>query len=437
MKYFVFIMAAVCVPPFAFLLSLNRHWVKYAFVGILLAMCIYLRTSINFFSHEDYRGSARGMEVSLAHLMAFALIGAMIFARKFRSWMPDLGYGFYLVYFLLCLPSLSAAEDRLIAWFEVWKMILLYFFYIAVFNYLKLTDDLHTVIGSLAVFAIINMLYVVYLHFCGVYQPHGVFPHQNSMAVAMQLLGPIFFAAYMMFGLRSLFSMLCSFAFVCAAMATLRSYSRMAMMLVPFNYGLVFLLCAIIGRPRYWWLRILPIVAMGLLVLVAMLPRIIERYQKAPEASANTRVELALCAWEMIKDEPWRGVGINNWGIKINLPYEYAERAGRMPNRREGYADGIVETVYLLVCAECGIPALLAMLAWFGWYLFKSLTLMIRLRGTESFFVPAGCLAGFVSIYVQSVFEWVLRQQLNLICLMFVFAILSYLNDKRLLSTTK
>ena len=53
----------------------------------------------------------------------------------------------------------------------------------------------------------------------------------------------------------------------------------------------------------------------------------------------------------MILDEPWRGVGINNWGIKINPPYEYAERAGRNRNRGDDFKDGIVETVYLLVGA--------------------------------------------------------------------------------------
>ena len=279
-------------------------------------------------------------------------------------------------------------------------------------------------------FVIINMMDIVWLHFRGVYQPHGVFPHQNCMAVAMHVLGALFFAAYMMKGLRSFFACLCAVAFLCAAMATVRSYSRMALALTPLNYGLAFLLCAVIGRSHWWLMRILPIAAGGLLVLALMLPRIIERFENAPEASGNTRVELARCAWEMIKDEPWRGVGINNWGIKINPPYEYAERAGRETNRGEDFADGIVETVYLLVCAECGIPALAAMLAWFGWYLFKCIALMRRLRGTEWFFVPVGCFCGLLVTYLQSCLEWVLRQQLNLICLLFIFAILSYLDGK-------
>ena len=430
MKYLVFVIVAFGVLPFAFVLSLNRKWLKYAFWGILLAMCLYLQTSINFFSMEDYRGSARGMEVSLAYLMAFAIIGALIFSRRFRNWIPDWGCGCYLIYFLLCLPSLMAAENLLIAWFEVWKMIMLYFFYIAVYNYLRATDDLRMVIATLAVFTIVNMLFVVKLHFNGVYQPNGVFPHQNCMAMAMHLLGALFFAAYMMHGLRSRFSLLCSMAFLCALMATIRSYSRMAMALVPVNYGMVFLLCVFKDRPRRWFLRIFPVAVLGLLILAIMLPRIIERFETAPKSSADTRVELALCAWEMIKDEPWRGVGINNWGLKINLPYEYADRAGRITNYQEDYADGVVETVYLLVCAECGIPAFLAMLVWFGWYLVKCWGLMRRFRRTEWFFVPTGILVGLGVIYVQSCLEWVLRQQLNLICLMFVFAIISYLDRK-------
>ena len=81
----------------------------------------------------------------------------------------------------------------------------------------------------------------------------------------------------------------------------------------------------------------------------------------------------------------------------------------------------------LLVGAECGIPALVAMLAWFAWHWFLCIGLMKRLRGTEWYFVPAGLFGALAANYMQSVLEWVLRQQLNLVCLMFVFALLSHL----------
>ena len=179
---------------------------------------------------------------------------------------------------------------------------------------------------------------------------------------------------------------------------------------------------------RRVFLRILPIAVVGFIGLAAMLPRIIERFSEAPEASKSTRVELALCAKEMMADEPWRGVGINNWGIKINPPYEYAERAGRNTNRDEEFRDGIVETVYLLVGAECGIPALAAMLVWFFYYLLIACRLVKKLKGTPYAAIPAGLAGGLVACYLQSCLEWVLRQQMNLILLMIFFAVLDHLN---------
>ena len=165
----------------------------------------------------------------------------------------------------------------------------------------------------------------------------------------------------------------------------------------------------------------------AILGFIAILPRIIERFVTAPKASGETRVELAYCAREMIMDEPLRGVGINNWSLKMMPPHEYRANASDVVGRELDYI-GIVETVYLLVGAECGLPALAAMIAWFGWYWVVCLKLLRRLVGTRWYFLPAGLIGGLTTNYMQSVLEWVLRQQMNLICLLFMFAIISYLN---------
>lgn len=428
MKYVVFTISALGVLPLAFLLFINRRWIKYAFWAMVGAMCCYIPTSINFFSNELYRGSARGMEVSVIHLLAFAVLLALAAGRRLKSLCPDWGFRLYILYFLLCLPSLRQAEDCMIAWYEIWKMIMLYIFYLAVYGYLKATDDLKSVLQGLAAFAIGNMLVVVKEHYSGMYQPHGFFPHQNGMAVSLHLFGPMFFAAYLMNGFRTRFRKLCTLAFICSAAAVVRSYSRGALAMLPIAYGMAGVACIWKGRPRGWLKRLMPIVFLGMLGGLALLPRLVARFLHAPESSGNTRIELALCAKEMIVDKPWTGVGINNWGIKINPPYEYAELAGRRTNRGEEFRDGIVETVYLLVAAECGIPALVAMLCWFGWYLVSCVRLLKRLRGTQWLFIPAGLLGGLTAAYIQGCLEWVLRQQLSLICLMFMFAMLSYLN---------
>lgn len=153
-----------------------------------------------------------------------------------------------------------------------------------------------------------------------------------------------------------------------------------------------------------------------------------DRFLNAPESSGTTRVDFAVCATEMIKDHPWAGVGINNWGLTIVDPHDYQERAAEILGREMSHT-GIVETVYLLVAAECGIPALLAMLVWFGWHWVACLRTARRLRGTRWQFVPLGLLGGLTANYLQSTLEWVLRQQMSLFLLMFCFVLIVHLKN--------
>ena len=427
MKYAVFALAAMGIPPLTLLLCLNPWWTRYAFWGMVASMLMYQGTSINFFSHESYPGSARGMEVSLIYLLDAAILASLVVRDKVKKTLPDIGVKLYLVYFMLCMPSLTVADDLLISWFEVWKMILLYLHFLAVYSYLRATDDIESVLRALAVFVIANSIWVIRGHYCGTYQPSGVFPHRNGMAMGMLLLGPTFFAAYLTYGFKKWLGRLGALAFALAAVATLWSYSRGAIVMMPLAYGITTLVCFFerTGRAQKF-VRLLPILVAAAIGTAVIMPRIIQRFESAPKASGDTRVELAACAREMIYDKRFTGVGINNWSLNMEPTHPYQERASEVVERDLNYR-GIVETVYLLVCAECGVPALVAMVVWFLWYLLLGLRLLRKLKNTAYYFVPAGLLGGLTSNYLQSALEWVLRQQLNLICLMFVFAVLSYL----------
>ena len=435
MKYAVFAIAMMGVPPLAVIISMNKAWMKYAVWAMLAALVVYQGTAINFFSNEDYRGTSRGMEVSVVYLFAAAMLIASAIKHRAPKLVPSWGAAVFVLYFALCLPSWTTAESTLFSWMETWKMIMLYMTYLSVRAYLNVTDDAKSIVKGLAAFAVFNFLLVVKDHLLGVYQPRGVFPHQNGLAMAMHLFANLFFAHFLAGGWRG--PKLNTLAFVAASACIVRTYSRGAIAMIPISFAVTFALMMFVGLKTPKWRllkRVVPLALAGLVGLAAMLPRIVERFKTAPEASKNTRIELALCAKEMIADEPWCGVGINNWGIKINPPYEYAERAGRNSNRGEDFKDGIVETVYLLVGAECGIPALAAMLLWFLWYLVLCVRLVKRLRGTPYVAIPAGLAGGFVACYLQSCLEWVLRQQMNLILLMLFFAVIDHLwkNSRRL-----
>ena len=243
MKYYVFSLALVGMPFLAFVLCVNFRWVKYAFWGMVAAMCLYQATSINFFSHENYPGSARGMEVSLIHILAFASLVAFFVRGKIRRLFPDGGYRLYFIYFLLCLPSVAVAANGLIAWFEVWKMIMLFIFYLMVYTYLKVTDDLQSVLVSLALFTLVNFAVVAKQHYGGIYQPSGVFPHRNCMGMAMLLFGPLFYAYYLTRRLKTRADKFCAAVFPIAAIATFWSYSRGSIAMVPIAYGITTLAC--------------------------------------------------------------------------------------------------------------------------------------------------------------------------------------------------
>ena len=439
MKYVVFAFAALGVPPLAFLLCLNLRWMKHVFWGMVAAMCLYHATSINFFSREFYPGTARGMEVSLVYLLDAAILLALAVRGRVGKFLPDGGSRLYAAYFALCLPSLFIADDLMVSWFEVWKMALVFLHFLAVYSYLRATGGVKHVLQALLVFTVVNGLAVVKAHYAGVFQPGGVFPHRNGMAMGMLLLGPVFFASYLTYGLRTWFGRFSAVAFAFAALSTLWSYSRGAIAMTPVAYGIAAAACLWDGKDRLPKLRrLLPFVVVGAIGLAVMFPRLVDRFANAPKSSGDTRVELAACAWEMVKDHPLAGVGINNWSLNMDPVHPYQDRASEALGVEMNYR-GIVETVYLLVAAECGVPALVAMLAWLAWFWFLCLRLMRRLKGTQWVFVPAGLLGGLSANYLQSALEWVLRQQLNLIMLMFVFALLSWLsaNGDRLVSASE
>ena len=80
MKYLFFIIAFMGVLPLGYILTLKRKYMRYAIFAVILPVMVFNQVSINFFSHETYRGTSRGMEVSLVYLIALAML---IWPNKF------------------------------------------------------------------------------------------------------------------------------------------------------------------------------------------------------------------------------------------------------------------------------------------------------------------------------------------------------------------
>ena len=430
MKYLIFFITFMGILPLGYMLTLNRKFMRYAFFAVSLPVMMFNQVSINFFSHETYRGTSRGMEVSLVYLLALAmLIGMWILYRK-KPLLPDIGSKIYWIYFLLCIPSLMNADNTLFSWFELWKMIMMYIVFLTTYYYLYYYRDFTSVIIAFGIVATVTFLSVVYQHVKGIHQANGLFPHQNSMGMYMCLVAPIFFAYYFNRNKGWKRWLFVGF-FLVASAACMRTYSRGAMVCLPFGCMITALLSL---RYQFHMRKIqilLPIFLICFFGALLLLPNIIKRFQNAPKESLMTRQYLAASAWNMMVDKPFAGVGLNNWGIKINPPYPYCEY--RYNNKRiaKDFKEGIVETSYLLVGAECGFFALAAFLAWLGYYYVCAFKLVKQMRRSNFFYVPVGIVGGLTAVYAQSTLEWVMKQQVNFIQMMMLFAVLSILYKYR------
>ena len=429
MKYFAFTLVFLGIIPGALFLATNRYLLRWAMLAMLLPTLFFEKTALNFFSREMYRGTSRGMEISLIYIVALTLLVtlALLRGRPLRL-IPEAGGLLYVLYFLCCLPSLHNAGTLSVSYFELWKMVMVYLVYLAVYHYLDYTKgDFDIILYGLAIVNLVNFFICVKMHLEGIYQPKGLFPHRNSMAMFMSMTGLLFLArAFTSHHLKqTIFFVIC---FLATSASLVRSYSRGAIVCFPPAVAItVFSTWMNVRSVKKFYLTAL-VVILGLVGLALFLPRVVERFEKAPEASWNTRKDLAVAARNMIKDKPFFGVGINNWGCKINPPYTYSEHRDKHPGADDDeFKDGIVETIYLLVAAECGLPCFTLLILWFLYYLFTSMRLVRLLRFTPYFYIPAGLMGGLSAIFVQSVLEWVLKQQMNFIWMMVLFGTLSYL----------
>ena len=133
MKYLFFTAAMLGILPAVVFLLYDRSWIRWMVLGLFLPVLMFNSTAINFFSHETYRGTARGMEISIIYIIAVILLITIFMLRGPFRLFPEGGSWIYLLYFLWCIPSFFNAENCLISFFELWKMIMIYLVYLAVY----------------------------------------------------------------------------------------------------------------------------------------------------------------------------------------------------------------------------------------------------------------------------------------------------------------
>jgi len=150
-------------------------------------------------------------------------------------------------------------------------------------------------------------------------------------------------------------------------------------------------------------------------------PKIIQRFQKAPKESAETRHYFNSAAKAMADDYFW-GIGINGYSYSLaNTEYywyvypdveEDDREAFRDPdNPRAGSRLGNCHHIYLLWASECGWISMYIFMALVGIFMLINAFLILYTR-KDPFYnaIVIGLFCGFTTLHLQGLLEWVYRQ---------------------------
>ena len=420
-------MALVGGVPVGIMVAGRNRKIEY-FVLFLIVFFTAQNIDINFVSREWIRGTSRGFSIGLIDLASMILC-ALAFQRRKRypiTYIPP-GTVLYFLYFFFSAISIVNAANSLMSLFELWNMFRMYLFYWVMYNYLQTGRQISLImkfISGVILFIAYTVLKQKYLG--GLYRPPGPFPHSNSLVMYLIIFNSLAFAYLLNVKKSSIFYWLTVFALGSFSLVSTLSSAGMAV------YSIAIAIILMLSYTQGFSTKKLVVTTLlalaGMFGVLMIMDTLIERFTEAPEESGETRVDLAIAAQKMADDKVL-GIGLNNFGIKIQPPYEYNSHMEYDENNPEDANNLIlVETIYMMIAAETGWHNLVVFLLFLGQFYMITLINLFRYRKSAYSFVPIGLQGGLTAIYLESALEWVLKQTNNVYQLMLVFAMIGMLS---------
>jgi len=417
-KYIIFFAVLFIGVPLNYVLA--RKFVHYEkFLWFLLIFFTANMVDINFISMETYRGSSKGFEIGMVDIVVFSMLAVVIGRRDEHPLKIPPGTTLYFLYFFFSLISIINSDVLVYSFFEIWKMTRMYIFFFVVYNMIRKFEEFNEIMLIISFITIyITLIVLQQKYLLGIFQTYGPFPHQNSLVMYMIVFSCLILA-YMLNNNKIKLSYWL-LIFGAAGTDIISTLSRGGMALFAFSISIVFLF----SYSNKMSLRKLGITLLFIILASGVLYKasdtILERITTAPKESIDVRISLAKAAQNMANDK-FFGIGINNFGLKINPPYQYSNHIERKDADEKG---GLVETIYLMIAAETGWHNLVVFVVFLLYFYIKNIRNYFRMKGSVYRYIPLALIAALSSVYVQSTLEWVLKQTNNFYQLMFIFAII-------------
>ncbi len=429
------IVAFLLIPPLTVAAALAATWSRlvrdiFFFAMVSLAVLVE-RMDVNFLSDAWYRGTTRGIQVSLVEILAFGLLFGCVFGRRAggrRLFWPASG-GLMLLYLFYSGATVLVSEPKIFGVFELTKIVASILVFSSAAFYVRSRREWVLLITALGCAVGFEGALAVKQHFItGVDRSPGTLDHANSLSMYFCMTVPLLIAVAVSGWSRGI-KWFCGISSALGAVGLLLTYSRAG---VP-----VFAAAAIgtIAACVSW--RITPgrIVMCTMLVLgvAAMVfagwGEMARRYSTTSleEEYLDTTVDgrgVYLRLSGAIAREHFFGVGLNNWSYRVSRTYgprlgyrfdDYDSLIAVYGARNDkifgdSYLAAPAHNLAALTLGELGVPGLLIFsLLWLRW-LWMGLQFLWVPRGNPARAMGVGILFSICGIFGQSLTEWVYRQ---------------------------
>ena len=388
------------------------------------------RMSVNFFSEAWYRGTTRGIEISLVDILAVSLLVASLMAPRYRGprWYWPVGLGTLGAYCLYGCFSVLISEPKIFGVFELSKIVRGIVIFLAAASYVRTKRELPwLVLGLFCAVLLEGALGLKQWALGGMDRVAGSLDHANSLSMYLCLVGPVLAAAATADVPRWL-RRLSFLGLGVAAFTMMLTLSRAG---IPI-FGLVVLGTAIwcvSWRITFKKLAFGCIVVAGaFLLLAASWKPLMARYGESTLAGEYLDDDIGnegrgvYLRWAgMIAKDHVFGLGLNNWsygvsktyGVKEGFIYGDYDKIHSLDERLAASDENFAAPAHslgALTMGELGIPGLcLFALVWLRW-LFAGAGFLRRRVGDPMHRIGVGLFFGTCGIFLQSLTEWVFRQ---------------------------
>ena len=388
------------------------------------------RMDVNFFSLEWYRGTTRGIEISLIDIFAVSILAASLLAPRYQGarWYWPVGLSTVGIYLIYCCFSVLISEPKIFGVFELSKLVRGLVIFLAAAMFIRTSREVRLlVLGLTCAVFLEGVLGLRQRLMMGMDRVAGSLDHANSLSMYLCLVTPVLVAAAAADFPRWVRTL--SFTGIGVAACT--------MMLTISRAGIPMFALVVLGTAAWaisWRITLKKIVvgmvivvAAGLLIIASWRPLMArydeaslkEEYLDTDAGNEGRGVYLRLAA--MIVKDHFFGLGLNNWSYGVSKTYGAREGLiygdyddSFFPSKR--VSDSTVNfaapahNLGALTLGELGVPGLaLFALLWLRWF-YAGAQFLRRRVSDPMHLVGVGIFFGMCGIFLQSLTEWVSRQ---------------------------